>query len=165
MVGWHHRLKGHEFEWAPGVGEGQGSLVCCSPWGCKESDMTEQLNNSNVTGIPVTHFRGHQPLQERVGCRERMKAGSPSNRQLLGPSSPSTFRMCEIITHIFILWEAPLHVTNRAWREKVADGTKTQNRNRPVPAYNPLLTFSNLQKNCNVVSSWFLLLCRSDRAS
>ena len=44
MVGWHHWLKGHEFEQASGVGDGQGSLACCSPWGCKESDMTEQLN-------------------------------------------------------------------------------------------------------------------------
>ena len=44
MVGWHHRLNGHESEQAPGVGEGQGSLVCCSLWGCKESNMTEQLN-------------------------------------------------------------------------------------------------------------------------
>ena len=41
MVGWHHRLKGHEFKQALGVGHGQGSLVCCSPWGCKESDTTE----------------------------------------------------------------------------------------------------------------------------
>ena len=46
MVGWYHRLNGHEFEQALGNGEGQGSLVCCSPWGCKESDMTEQLNNN-----------------------------------------------------------------------------------------------------------------------
>ena len=44
MVGWHHRLDRHEFEQAPGVGDGQGGLVCCSPWGRKESDMTEQLN-------------------------------------------------------------------------------------------------------------------------
>ena len=44
MVGWHHRLDGHEFEQALGVGDGQGSLVCCSPWGCKESYMIEQLN-------------------------------------------------------------------------------------------------------------------------
>ena len=44
MVGWHHWLNGHEFEQAPGDGEGQGGLVCCSPWGCKESDMTERLN-------------------------------------------------------------------------------------------------------------------------
>ena len=39
--------NGHEFEQAPGVGDGQGSLACCSPWGCKESDMTEQLENNN----------------------------------------------------------------------------------------------------------------------
>ena len=44
MVAWHHHLKGHEFEQAPGVSsDGQGGLVCCSPWGCKKSDMTEQL--------------------------------------------------------------------------------------------------------------------------
>ena len=44
MVGWHHRLDGHEFEQAPRVGAGQGSLECCSPWGRKESDITERLN-------------------------------------------------------------------------------------------------------------------------
>ena len=47
-VGWHHRLNGREFEQALGEGEVQGSLACCSPWGCKESDMTERLNNNNV---------------------------------------------------------------------------------------------------------------------
>ena len=41
MVGWHHQLNGHEFEQALGVGDGQGGLACYSPWGCKESDMTE----------------------------------------------------------------------------------------------------------------------------
>jgi len=45
MVGWHHRLNGREFEQAPGDGDGQGSLVCCSPWGRKELDTTERLNN------------------------------------------------------------------------------------------------------------------------
>ena len=44
MVGWHHRLNGHEFEWTPGVGDGQGGLAYCSPWGHKESDTTEWLN-------------------------------------------------------------------------------------------------------------------------
>ena len=44
MVGWHHQLDGHEFEQAPGTGDRQGSLVCCSPRGRKELDMTEQLN-------------------------------------------------------------------------------------------------------------------------
>ena len=47
MVGWHHRLNGHESEQDLGDGEGQGGLECCSPWGCKESDMTEWLNNNN----------------------------------------------------------------------------------------------------------------------
>ena len=41
MVGWHHPLNGHAFEQAPGVGDGQGGLACCSPWGRKESDTTE----------------------------------------------------------------------------------------------------------------------------
>ena len=50
MVGWHHQLMvgdGHEFEQALGEGEGQGGLVCCNPWCCKESDTTEQLNDNN----------------------------------------------------------------------------------------------------------------------
>ena len=46
MVGWYHQLNGLEFEQAPGDGEGQGSLECCNPWGLKESDKTEQLNNN-----------------------------------------------------------------------------------------------------------------------
>ena len=44
MVGWHHSLDGHGFGWIPGVGDGQGGLVCCSSWGCEESDTTEQMN-------------------------------------------------------------------------------------------------------------------------
>ena len=44
MVGWHHQLDGHEFEWTPGVGDGQRGLACCSPWGHKQSEMAERLN-------------------------------------------------------------------------------------------------------------------------
>ena len=47
MAGWHHWLDAHESEWTPGVGNGQGGLVCCDSWGRKESDTTEQLNNKN----------------------------------------------------------------------------------------------------------------------
>ena len=47
MDGWHHGLNGHEFEQTSGDSEGQGSLVCCSPWGPKELDMTEQLNSNS----------------------------------------------------------------------------------------------------------------------
>ena len=58
MFGGHHRLDGHESEQVLGVGDGQGSLVCCRPWGGKESDTTEQLNNNskdnnNNIGQPV----------------------------------------------------------------------------------------------------------------
>ena len=50
MVGWtNHQFHGHEFEQALGVGDGQGTLACCSPWGCKESDTTERLNWTGIT--------------------------------------------------------------------------------------------------------------------
>ena len=54
MVGWHHQLDGYEFEQAPGVGDGQGSLVCCSSWGRKESDTTEWLNWTEPRWYPHT---------------------------------------------------------------------------------------------------------------
>ena len=55
IVGWHHRINGYEFEQTPGDGEGQGSLVCGSPWGLKESDMTEQLDITKQKKIMNTH--------------------------------------------------------------------------------------------------------------
>ena len=61
MVGWHPWLKGHEFEQSSGDAEGQGSLVCCSPGGLKESDMTEQLNNINNTLLLL--WRGGAPCR------------------------------------------------------------------------------------------------------
>ena len=60
MVGWHQRLDGHEFEQALGDGEGQGSLACCSPWGCRESDTTEHLINHNRD----TTLSGLRPTQQ-----------------------------------------------------------------------------------------------------
>ena len=62
MVGWHHRLNGHGFGWTPTVGDGQGSLACCSSWGCKEShDWVTELNsaktNSGVTVLLFCHRR------------------------------------------------------------------------------------------------------------
>ena len=57
IVGWHHRLHGHEFEPVLGDSEVQGSLVCCSPWGHKESDTTQQLNTNNFTKNEVTYVQ------------------------------------------------------------------------------------------------------------
>ena len=54
MAGWHHRLNGRGFGWTPGVGDGQGGRVCCDSWGCKESDMTEQLNWTELITCLVT---------------------------------------------------------------------------------------------------------------
>ena len=51
MVGWHHRCNRHEFGWTLGVGDGQGGLACCGPWGCKESDMTERLKWSELNSF------------------------------------------------------------------------------------------------------------------
>ena len=53
MVGWHHQLAGHKSEQAPEVGDGQGSPMCCSPWGHKESGTTEQLNRTELNGSGV----------------------------------------------------------------------------------------------------------------
>ena len=60
MVGWHHRLNGHESEHAPGACDGQGGLVCCGPWGHKDSDKTERLKNNKVykRGYPVWTSEG-----------------------------------------------------------------------------------------------------------
>ena len=61
MAGWHHRLDGHEFGWTPGVGDVQGGLACCSSWGCKESDMTEQLNWTKTCSgfLPILSLKNY----------------------------------------------------------------------------------------------------------
>ena len=56
MVGWHHWLNGHGFGWTPGVGDGQGGLVCCRSWGRKESDTTEQLNWTEKPHVMSSNF-------------------------------------------------------------------------------------------------------------
>ena len=81
MVGWHHQYDGHEFEQAPGVRDGQGSLACCSPWGCKESDMTEWLSWSIIL-VPGS--------EEALNKREQFfLGGSTKLLSLERTSSPS----------------------------------------------------------------------------
>ena len=56
MVEWHHQLNGHGFGWTPRVGDGQGGLPCCRPWGRKESDRTERLNRTALKMAVVSHL-------------------------------------------------------------------------------------------------------------
>ena len=81
MVGWHHRLNGHEFEQAPGDSEGQGSLACCSPWGRKESNMTSRLNNNNNMFLDVLHYCALSRWQYSVHITFRC-TGKPQNSTL-----------------------------------------------------------------------------------
>ena len=69
MAGWHHRLNGHEFELTPGVGDGQGSLACCSPWGRKEWDTTEQLNWTECLDKDVRKVEIRREVQDELGTR------------------------------------------------------------------------------------------------
>ena len=64
MAGWHHQLSGREFEWTPGVGDGQGGVVCSSPWGQKESDTTERLNWTYL--IQLTPYFGTSLVAQMV---------------------------------------------------------------------------------------------------
>ena len=69
MVGWHHGLNGHEFGLTPGVGDGQGGLVCCSPWGHKESDTTERLNRTESLRSTLVLLTGPVALLFQVWSR------------------------------------------------------------------------------------------------
>ena len=73
MIGCHHWIDGHDFEQALGVGDGQGSLVCCSSWGCKESDMTEQLNWTKLLDYLVGSQKSQTNSPGRKTTRVRKK--------------------------------------------------------------------------------------------
>ena len=78
LAGQHHRLDGHESEQAPGDGEGQGSLACCSPWGRKMSDTTERLNDNNSVPGSEIHSVGSDSLRPHGLQHARLPCPSPS---------------------------------------------------------------------------------------
>ena len=89
MVGWDHWLDGHEFEQAPGVGDEQGSLVCFSPWGNKESDVTEWLNWTDNQNDPLIHGLKEWMLCSQVYQQHLSHCTSPS--VLLGDQERNLF--------------------------------------------------------------------------
>ena len=115
MVGWHHQLEGHEVEQAPGVGEGQWSLACCSPWGRKESDTIEWLNwlekknilpvispaNVDLFGISrelkfatiASHVQGPSKNEkENSFIKGKRKSGGLCKQRVLGFSLAESFQ-------------------------------------------------------------------------
>ena len=97
-VGWHHPLDGHEFEHAPGVGYGQGILACCSPWGCKESDMTERLNWTSSKEQASFNFLAGVTICSDFGAQE--------NKLSLFPLFPYLFtsKVMGPDAMIFVFW-------------------------------------------------------------
>ena len=94
MAGWHHRLNDHEFEQALGLGGGQGSLVCCRPWGCKELDTTEQPNWTDETEIQREHHM-HTAAESARQTLRNAKDGWPrqeARRAAWARRSPGTLR-------------------------------------------------------------------------
>ena len=88
MAGWHHLLNGHEFEWTPGVGDGQGGLACCESWGRKELDTTEQLHWTELN--PFIHLDYSVSL---VCCklrRSKTQWNNFGNGQILGSLSKNS---------------------------------------------------------------------------
>ena len=90
MVGWHHRLNEHESEQTPGDGEGQGSLACCSPWGHKGSDTTEQLNEPTL--------KSHRPMPSGSRCTDAAKGRLPGQR------FPTGFYIFILFFEDFLMW-------------------------------------------------------------
>ena len=91
MAGWHHRLDGHEFEQTLGDTEGQGSLACCSPWGGKESDTTERLNDSFHTQNKQQENGGEHPHGKAgAGAPPRARLGKPPKSS---GAFPTLFRL------------------------------------------------------------------------
>ena len=126
MVGWHHWLNGYEFEKALVVGEGQGSLACCSPYGHKKSDMTEQLNRTELT-------RGMGFPGSWAGKKSACNAGTPSlmpgsrRSPLEGIGYPLQFSWASLVVqtvkNLPTMWET--WVQSLGWEDPLEEGMST----------------------------------------
>ena len=108
MAEWHHRLDGHEFEWTPGDGDGQGGLACCDSWGRKESDMTERLN---WKGCKQTRLctQPRWPTRPKIFTPVASYRKRPSSREEgLMVETLLALQTLEIGEHWEILWSSEL---------------------------------------------------------
>ena len=104
MVRWHHRLNGHEFEQAPGDAERQRSLGCCSPWGCRESDTTEGLNNNKQDTQFSLPSSAHPALGFKLLKVFQIQLSIIASHCILGFSSvtPANRQVCTLFVSSFI---------------------------------------------------------------
>ena len=102
MDGWHHQLSGREFEQAPGDGDGQGSLACCNPWGCKELDTTDWLNNNSKILIKFRNV-----FWWAVG--NRLERSNYRKIKMLSESCCTSFKQWPMTEHLS-LTELDFHV-------------------------------------------------------
>ena len=115
MVGWYHRLNGHEYKQTPGDGEGQGSLACRNPLGCKESDTTQQLNNNNLVSKVVSSgqvnrktssftawYRDSLDLKQRLKTHARgaLLIKVANNRKDRKQGKLAALGVCHILTEV-----------------------------------------------------------------
>ena len=94
MVGRHHQLNAHEFEQALGAGDGQGGLACCSPWGHKKSDSTEQLNNDMTASVLQCAGRGNPPRKPTLQKEKPALPRHYSDHLSRAPVHPSVRAPC-----------------------------------------------------------------------
>ena len=122
MAGWHHWLDGHEFEWTPGVGDGQGGLACCDSWGHKESDTTEQLNWTELmTSLPVKNLPAmRETWVLSLGWEDPLQNGKATHSNILAWRIPwgckevdTTELLSLSLWHLWLLvWQEILHFSS-----------------------------------------------------
>ena len=108
MVGWHHQLDGHEFEQAPGAGDGQGGLACCSPWSRKELDTTERLNSNNRPGAGC---QGRRDEEGEVSVLRELESGAGGGNGWAG-SDAGWERPTVPLSSTLTFWRAVSSVTS-----------------------------------------------------
>ena len=128
MVGWNHQPGGHEFEQTLEDSEGQGSLVCCNPWGHKESGMTQQLNN-NISIKQVAQASPHSSVGKESACNARDPGLIPMSGRSAGAGIDYPFQdswasfMAQLVKNLPATWETWFQ--SLGWEDPLENGKVT----------------------------------------